>query len=1220
MVTRSNIREFYEKYRKNLTRADELDELLFEAKDQEEWMDQLREKTRVLRGIYVENEAMLNLYVRPFIQREKKLNDDLAQEFLDQFYEMTASGYSDRVACIKIGEVVLEYYEGKKALEKILLTAHALGGFYSQYSEGEDAIRSLELYDIERKQAKNYTRIGDWEVRRRMLFAFYNYPVVQMNARAAIGKQEVDGPEKAAYQKDLIRQVDRAVALYDDPKVLELDGEKYDLDGLKEELYYDVFGNWICGSDRKEEMCPEMRKRAGRVIAQLYEEARKENENVFEMRDEIYCNYWRMQLFLDQISVEKYKDRILSYCNYVLEHETLDITKDFMDSTYFQVNMYQLTNLACIVQKNDPGGKLLEELRDQVIGQFKKFTEELPKATRSTFVNAPLRNTLLELARVFGAKSVDTTYLLNIWINREETSMIHAAMVKRLAMAVMQSIFEHQPELFVGTLDTKSVVEVLEKREQLESLVTQAALLFDIGKVKYLDYIAIQSRRLEKEERKRTRRHAVEGCKILQSLQFPQMICDVALGHHKAYDGKSGYPESFDNTKSPARFLIDLIRICDSVDAATDTIGRIYNKVKAFPEVLQELKFGAGRLYNPGIVALIDTDEELKDELSYLCGAGRIAVYYEAYHEFLGADRVEKPEHEILQEKEVRQQKEDTADLSRMRLLDELQQMHRERAQAVDALVNATLLLALIRVNENRMELLHISHELKLEETGENNFREFLAYFCREKLHLEDYEKVRRFIDYGTIMDTLLSAGGNFEMEFRIRESQEYRWVRSKFTVAEEKSGIPVIVVWSMEDIHMAKSQQEQLKSALVLAHRQAENASHAKSEFLSNMSHDIRTPMNVIVGMIQIAKQNIENTQKVEECLDKMEQTSSHLLELINEVLDMSKIESGKMELDERPVSLKDLLEKTVMMTQMAVDKRHLTRILDFSGIPNEMVYGDALRIREILLNLLSNAIKYTPEGKWIRMEARKLNEQIGSYHSYQFVVADSGVGMSEEFRKNLFEPFSRENSSLLREQQGTGLGLSITKAFAEMMQGHIEVTSALGKGSRFEVILRLRPAVQSTVSDNEEKELLLDPEQYKDAFCDYRILAAEDNELNREILGELLKETGVKLEFAVNGKEAAEKVTQQNEGYYDLVFMDMQMPVMDGCEAARQIRRAEREQKRSRIIPIVALTANVFAEDSDRALAAGMNAHLGKPVELPKLLGIMAKYMMQEKREDQK
>ncbi len=1212
MVLRSNIREFYEKYRKNLAREEELDELLFQTKDQEEWMDQLREKTRVLRGIYVENEAMLNLYVRPFIQREKRLTPELAEEFLEQFYKMTAEGYSDRVACIKMGEAVLAYYEEQGELEKTLLTAHALGGFYNQYSEAEDELRALELYDMERKQAEKYTEFESWEVRRRMLFAFYNYPVVLVNGRSAIGKQEKDGPEKEAYQKDLIRQVDRAAALYDDPAVRELDGERYDLDGLKEELYYDVYGNWICGTDHKEDMGSEMTEHAGNVIAQLYEEALQENENLFEMRDEIYCNYWRMQLFLGKVSVREYKERVLAYCNAALEREDLFAEENFTDSTYYQINMYQLTNLACIVQKNDPSGELVDELREQVVQQFKKFVEELPKASHSAFVNGPLRNTMVELAKVFGAKSIDTTYLLNIWINREETSMIHAAMVKKLAMVILKAVFDRKPELLIGTLDTENVVEVLEKRDQFESLVTQSALLFDIGKSNYLTYIGIQSRRLEKEERKRTHQHAKEGYEILKTLGFPQIICDVACGHHKAYDGKSGYPAEFQNTESPARFFIDLIRICDSTDAATDTIGRIYNKVKPFSEVFQELQFGAGRLYNPDIVELIGEDEELQDELSYLCGAGRIAVYYEAYHEFLGGGRAEETDRAAA-ESGMDESAEETI---QTRLLDELQQMHSEREQAVEALANATLLLARIRVNENRMDLLHISPELRLIQNGESNFREFLGYFCKEKLHPEDYEKVRRFIDYGTITDVLLAAGGNFEMEFRIREEEEYRWVRSKFTVAEEKGGIPVVVVWSMEDIHTAKSQQEQLKSALILAHRQAESANQAKSEFLSNMSHDIRTPMNVIVGMIQVAKQNLGDAAKVGECLDKMEQTSAHLLELINEVLDMSKIESGKMELDERPISLRELLDGTVMMTQMDVDAKRLMRTLDFSGIPDTFVYGDALRIREILINLLSNAVKYTPEGKWIRMEARKLPERIGNYDSYQFVIEDGGVGMSAEFQQNLFEPFSRENSSLLHEQQGTGLGLSITKAFVEMMQGHISVTSKQGEGSRFEVVLRLRPASGQTTAAPDQ-EMTADPDEYRGALGAYRILAAEDNELNREILGELLKETGVQIEFAVNGKEAVERMAEQKEGYYDLIFMDMQMPVMDGCEAAAVIRQMERERKRNRAVPIVALTANVFAEDSDRALAAGMNAHLGKPVELPKLLGMMVKYILHEKRE---
>ncbi len=374
-------------------------------------------------------------------------------------------------------------------------------------------------------------------------------------------------------------------------------------------------------------------------------------------------------------------------------------------------------------------------------------------------------------------------------------------------------------------------------------------------------------------------------------------------------------------------------------------------------------------------------------------------------------------------------------------------------------------------------------------------------------------------------------------------------------------------------------------------------------------MSHDIRTPMNVMIGMTQVAKRNLDQPQKVADCLNKIEQASSHLLDLVNEVLDMSKIESGKIELEEKPVSLRELLENMITLTQMEVDSKKITRTVDLSGLPEENVYGDALRIREIMLNLMSNAIKYTPVERWINFTAEKLDEKIGNYDSYRFVVEDGGIGMNPAFVEHLFEPFAREEKVHTGHFEGTGLGLSITKNLVEMMQGHIDVKSVEGEGSRFEVVLRFRVAQEKIATRCEGQKLTID--ECIGRFAGKRILIAEDNELSRQLLMELLADTGVEIDPAVNGQMAYDKVKEHPSGYYDMALMDMQMPIMDGCEAAGAIRDYEAQCGGKTHLPIVALTANVFAEDSDRVIRAGMDAHLGKPVELPKLLAMMVHWL---------
>ncbi len=353
-----------------------------------------------------------------------------------------------------------------------------------------------------------------------------------------------------------------------------------------------------------------------------------------------------------------------------------------------------------------------------------------------------------------------------------------------------------------------------------------------------------------------------------------------------------------------------------------------------------------------------------------------------------------------------------------------------------------------------------------------------------------------------------------------------------------------------------------------------------------------------------------------MKDCITKIEQASKHLLQLINEVLDMSKIESGKMELEEKPVSLRKILQDMLMMTQAEVDKKNLSRTVDLERLPDDIVFGDAVRIQEVMLNLMSNAVKYTPEGRWISFMAEKLERKVGEYETYHFVVSDGGIGMSSEFLTKIFEPFEREQTESTGKLQGTGLGLSITKTFVEMMQGNIQVSSVPGEGSTFDVILRFRTAKEGTGEENKENEITM--EECRGRFADGRILLVEDNALNREIFVDLIADTGVQIESAPDGAAAVELVKTHPQGYYGMVFMDVQMPVMNGYEATAAIRQLEKEEQRTRRLPVIALTANVFAEDVGRAINAGMDAHLAKPVGVSKILSAMVHWMEDEEKHE--
>ena len=534
---------------------------------------------------------------------------------------------------------------------------------------------------------------------------------------------------------------------------------------------------------------------------------------------------------------------------------------------------------------------------------------------------------------------------------------------------------------------------------------------------------------------------------------------------------------------------------------------------------------------------------------------------------------------------------------------------------------------------------------------------------------------------------------------------------------------------------------QEQLEAAsaaLQSALDTANAANRAKSDFLSHMSHDIRTPLNAIIGMTTIARAHIGDTGRLEDCLEKIDLSSRHLLGLINDILDMSRIESGKMALNPEEFTMADFIHGLMAVLQPQADKKRQKVTLDFTGIHCERVRGDQLRIQQILINILTNAVKFTPEEGEISLRVRETGERYGntgSYAYYEFTVRDTGMGMSPDFLSRIFQPFERAGS--VSRIEGTGLGMTITHNLVEMMNGSIHVSSQEGVGSQFTVTLPLEqldepetgaqalkglrilaadeaavldhlreiagdlgmecdacdstvtaidmaaqahmegrdyfaillawrmPVVDGVKACRELRAMLggeipiflmssyewslSDDDMRKygvtgfvskplfrsrlaqtllaftgegrqsrtsgesgSGFAGRRILLAEDNEINREIAVEMLEMQGVQVECAANGREAVERFSASGPGHFDLIFMDLQMPVMDGLAATRAIRVLPRTDSRS--IPIVAMTANAFVEDIQACHEAGMNGHLAKPISLQQLTGVLRRWLAQE------
>ena len=452
-------------------------------------------------------------------------------------------------------------------------------------------------------------------------------------------------------------------------------------------------------------------------------------------------------------------------------------------------------------------------------------------------------------------------------------------------------------------------------------------------------------------------------------------------------------------------------------------------------------------------------------------------------------------------------------------------------------------------------------------------------------------------VDYDVVIPKseldAIPLGGNMyrECEYMHQTTGERRWYRMTVYRMSIRQVEKFIVVLS--DRTLERQMNQKLQEALDAAR----SANEAKSNFLSNMSHDIRTPMNAIVGFAVLLEKDADRPDRVREHARKITASSRHLLSLINDVLDMSKIESGKTSLNVERFSLPELMEELNIILLPQARAREQSFTVRVEGTPPEYLMGDKLRLNQILINLLSNAIKYTPEGGNIQFLVEELPQSAPQYAKLRFTVRDDGIGMSEEYQKQIFVPFSREINSVTNKIQGTGLGMAITKNLVDLMGGVIQVESAPGQGSTFTVELSFALPEQDAAGE-EPRAGAAPGADAGDVMRGRLFLVAEDNELNAEILTELLDMEGARCEVAADGRQALELFQHSEPGHYDMIFMDVQMPVMNGYEAARAIRACDHPEAKT--IPIVAMTANTFAEDVKSALDAGMDGHLAKPIDM--------------------
>ncbi|MBQ0039821.1 MAG: response regulator [Treponema sp.] len=505
------------------------------------------------------------------------------------------------------------------------------------------------------------------------------------------------------------------------------------------------------------------------------------------------------------------------------------------------------------------------------------------------------------------------------------------------------------------------------------------------------------------------------------------------------------------------------------------------------------------------------------------------------------------------------------------------------------------------------------------DEFGEQYYDDALEFYIDVSVYSDDRDMMRMAFSRDNILRQLIKRE-TFYVNFRSNINNKLAYMKLKVVRIGDikETGNFLLAFMNVDDeIEHEMKQKKLLQDTLNMA----ESASHAKTMFLSNMSHDIRTPMNAIIGFTNLAQNHINEPEVISSYLDKIMSSSNHLLSLINDVLDMSRIESGKMRINKNVSTIDKIVSDVDTVMQSQIQLKHLEYSLIKRGNLTRPVLLDNLRMNQILINIVGNAVKYTPEYGKIQFMITEMPAISDGNSSYQFRIKDNGIGMSKKFQEKLFQPFERDEGKSISKIQGTGLGLAITKSLVDRMEGSIFVKSEEGKGSEFLLCFDFENAKEGEVPV-EDKKVNVFESSVVESFKDVRLLLVEDNELNREIAKEILGTLGFILDEAENGKQAIQMIEDSPAGHYKIVLMDVMMPVMNGYAATSKIRALEDKKKAN--VPIIAMTANAFEEDKNQAIESGMDKFVSKPFEINDLLSKikemldMKEHIQRKKTED--
>lgn len=1033
---------FYEKYIKNLEREEMIQKSILKAENEQTWIEMLYQKTESLRELYRENERLLSSVIRPFFGEDatQELTPEIADAFLQQVERFSDTGYSDYEVGMQVMECLKEYYRNSNEELQIRIL-HNLGKMYVFTMNAEEFYKSLKCFDEERRFWSKYATFEKWETRKSILYGVYNYCVL-----LAYGICYVDKKDKKSvleYQQRVCEIYNQTIDILEDERLIELDGDKLDLEDLKDKIKYNCCGILILELDLKDAIDEASITYMMENLEGLYKKKLEGVADRYELSIELNISYMRGRYFQGKEEENVFIEEYFEYCEHILR-----ITDNSADE-YEEICLEHLPRLLEYIRYAKISKEKKEAYRVYCVEHYLSAINQMPHFQRSSRLAESIRNTL---PIVLGNLSEDFPmyyFIQKIILSRDENLMLYSIMVKKIALMILEEILEYEPKMLVGLFGTENVADVLKQQYQITDYVCRASVLFLVGKLQYAYLDRRETRRLTKNEREQMQKYPRAGYEMLKDIKEFEPYLNLILGHNKSYDGKSGFPVDFDQTKSKMKILIDLLHIANRINVATDNVGHNHRRSMDMEELCKELEKGAGTLYHPDMVRMICNNQKLYKRLEKLCIQNRNQIYYELYYGFLKED-----------EEKVIQGEENTEEESFGKLL------FRTYARTLVKIVEINLI-------QDKIKSLYETEKDVVGVIEEGSYDKYMREVFCQKVVPEDYQKLNVVTRKGALYEALANGNGNLELEARFwQEDAEdgYIWLRIQILVMTYRHGLPERLLVTLKDINDEKRRRDQFLIALEQAKEDARAASIAKSSFISGISHEIRTPMNAIVGMTEILLRE-QLPEKVREYLGNIKNSGDILLSLINDILDFSKLESGNLKLTPIEYETMSMFSDLGMIFLNRIGEKKIELLFDIDAKLPSVLFGDDLRIRQIIINIVNNAIKFTEEGS-ITFSVKML-EKRGDTAMIQFTVKDTGQGIRKEDLGKLFSSFQQVDIKKNRDKEGSGLGLAISKGYVERMGGVIGVDSVYGSGSEFYFIIPQRIVDQTPGAFLKKKDI---------------------------------------------------------------------------------------------------------------------------------------------------